>query len=131
MSPEEMLKQFDWAMSKLNKAFDTPAHHWLELVSKKMDTIEEKVSMSVKQLRCEASVSLGNDPTGENAIICGAPVLECAYCGCPTWCADHAQFCPTCGKPGCEDCENEHACPGHPRPSRGTTRADTQECKTA
>jgi hypothetical protein len=75
--------------------------------------------MPAKRLRCEAEVSFGYDPTGENAEICGAAAVECADCGGPAGCLDHACFCLTCGKPVCDYCEDEHACPGRQKPSTG------------
>jgi hypothetical protein len=30
MDPEVIVKQIDWAMARIEKAFDTPAHRWLK-----------------------------------------------------------------------------------------------------
>jgi hypothetical protein len=40
MDPEVIVTQIDWAMSKIEKAFDTPAQRWLKQVSKKLETLQ-------------------------------------------------------------------------------------------
>lgn len=59
------------------------------------------------QLRCEASVAIENDHTGENAVTCGALALACAECGGLAGCHEHAMFCAHCAQPLCEGCLTE------------------------
>jgi hypothetical protein len=87
--------------------------------------------MPARRLRCEAEVSFGYDPTAENAVICGAPALECADCGGPAGCLDHTWFCLTCGKPVCNYCEDEHTCPRRQKPSAGVKSTQEQTRHTA
>jgi hypothetical protein len=61
-------------------------------------------------LRCESYVIPENDPTGENALLCGAIALACAECGDTAGCEEHALRCPRCGKPLCDYCADEHRC---------------------
>jgi hypothetical protein len=66
--------------------------------------------MPAQQLRCEESVIPEGDPTGEDAVECGAVALPCAQCGESAGCHEHAQFCPKCGEAVCVWCEDEHVC---------------------
>lgn len=54
-----------------------------------------------RRLRCEVSVIREGDPTGENAIECGAIALACVNCGGSAGCEEHELSCPKCGKPVC------------------------------
>ncbi len=67
MDPEVIVTQIDWAISKIEKAFDTPAHRWLKQVSKKLGALQpeptEKPEFVTKVAASEASVSFGPKPS--------------------------------------------------------------------
>lgn len=67
-------------------------------------------TMPAQQLRCEVWVIPEGDPTGENAVECRAIALACADCGESAGCEEHALLCPSCRKPVCEYCADEHSC---------------------
>ncbi len=69
--PEVIVTQIDWAISKIEKAFDTPAHRWLKQVSKKLETLQPEhadKAESVRVTATEASVNFGPKPSRSAAL---------------------------------------------------------------
>ncbi len=67
MDSEAIVKQLDWAISKIEKAFDTPAHRWLKRVSKKLEKLQpehaNKAESVMRVTAGDASVSFGPKPS--------------------------------------------------------------------
>jgi hypothetical protein len=66
MDPEVIVAQIDWAISKIEKAFDTPAHRWLKWVRKKLEVLQpepkDRPQFVTKVAASEPSVSFGPKP---------------------------------------------------------------------
>jgi hypothetical protein len=60
--------------------------------------------------RCDASVPVENDPTGENAVTYGTLALTCTDCGAVAGCEEHSLKCQKCGEALCEGCLPDHRC---------------------
>jgi hypothetical protein len=69
--------------------------------------------------RCDASVPIENDPTGEKAVTCGALALTCAECGGVVGCEEHALKGSRCGEALCEGCRPDHRCRAKKPQSKG------------